>query len=904
MTSWNRLALLSMLGMVLVACGPRAPTKEDGGTDGGGGGDCIEDTDCPRPDGRDLYFCNQSTGKCEPSCRSKTDCSDRPAGHTLDYCGGTLGCQCDEGRCVASLCSSDADCGSQVCRNGQCVAPPDANSITKCTISPDYVVTRGGAKARFYFSGWSAQNQPVVPKDGVQWSALNNAGTVAAGPTTLWADLTAADITTANPIDGVQAKIGSATCTAKVLIFGSAAPPANSLDVVVTDELSGRPVENATIVASNGTTQVGQAVATDAKGYARLSGITQGQITVTAFHNDYNYLTIANYDMSGGRFLSMVVRRNQVDKYGGYKGTFERAPWTSPNVHFGIAGMSLAGSITDLSLTQLLGPTEPTRVKIGTAIDRDNVPLPAGAFLGFAENRIKENVSAQGLAGVCSAAKGGEAAISSGSCGTRAAWALAGDVPLGDLPIDKFAGGLDNIDFSGVLASIIPIFKKFNSSVVRDVEFELRTTPRDAGEPVFSDRSFFTTQNHVFDQIPLGFQFAVRAPDLPQFKGSYADGLVMLGGANVPGRGVVPLGVGVAVNTNPVDAKTDPQAPDKLSSPLAPGLVTMRMAPTHHGIEGSEYGIVALALSLKSATDSSAGIATSAVFGRVKNNQLKFDPKASPENIIDLPGAGSAQALGGFLKFPEGAKYNYTDNNQPALNARTFRFASDPGLAGATVIRVVFTDRLDHRWVVYLDPAQATAGFTLPKPAGIQPPVSFHDRTFYMTGSDQRSPLLVQAIRLNDNPAGGGTAITFRGLVELNSTNADRMVDFTTGFSFIDYSRPDIDWVTPSSSGATIAAGSAIKVKVSAFKVGTAPSDDGYVRVTFAGGTGCTNPVDGKTDASQGKGEISMNLPAGCTGTNVQMTATLMSNVDLDGNPATADAIAPRVSTTISVNIQ
>ena len=73
------------------------------------------------------------------------------------------------------------------------------------------------------------------------------------------------------------------------------------------------------------------------------------------------------------------------------------------------------------------------------------------------------------------------------------------------------------------------------------------------------------------------------------------------------------------------------------------------------------------------------------------------------------------------------------------------------------------------------------------------------------------------------------------------------------------------------------------------------PSDDGYVHLTFANGNASCTPVDGKVDASQGKGEISINLPAGCGGTNVVMTAELRDGADQPLQPAVAQAITANI---------
>ena len=863
------IAVLAGLACLLTACPPPKPVT-DAGTNPNG--DCTDDTDCLDPA---LFFCDGE--KCQPTCHSKEQCTAAGRGaYPIDYCDVGLGCQCDEGKCVGSLCAADSDCGAQVCRNGTCVDAPAASSVDSCQVTPDFAVVRGGSKVKFWVSTWDAAKNPVVLKTGITWTAIG-AGLSGTGTSASQEFSVASTSTAVGPVAAVQAAMGTKSCTAKVVVLPDSVP-VNNLDVLVTDELSGRPIDGASVMASGATTGtlLGAVQTTGgggASGYARVAlPAGTASVTLSVFHDAYNYLTIANYDASStgadARFLSVVLRRNQVDQYGGYKGTFTGVPDTG-NIHAAIAGMSIAGSITDLSVAQLLGPNVKTNIKIGS-IDQPNVPLPAGTYLGFSANKIKTEVSAQGLAGVCFKVDGtpDEAKIAAGACGTRSAWALAGDVPIKDLPIDAFAGG--DLDFGKVLGRIVPIFSKFSSSLVRDVAFDLKPTPgADAGQPNFDDTTGFVTRDQVFGQVPLAFDFVVRSPDLPKYRDAYTDGLVLLGGAIVPGRGVVPLGIGAGVNTTPQDAKTDTQG--ELGGP---GLVSLRMAPTHHGLEGADYGIIALALSLKSMND---GLATSALFSRVPNNKIQFDPKG--QSVVDI---GSS-----FLGFPAGAKYNYASTGQGALGGRSFKFAADPKLApgGATAVRVVFTDHFEHRWMVYLDPAQWSTGFTLPVPPG-----SFTDRTFYLDNTvagDTRAPLLVQAIRLNDNPGAGGTALTFTKLVELNATNADRMVDFTTAFSFIEVGRPEVSWMTPKDSGATAAKNSAVKVSVSGFKVGA--TEDGYVKVTVTGAaasSGCGVAADGKVDSSQGKGEISLTLPTDCTGTDLTLTATLYDNSDAALAPA------------------
>jgi hypothetical protein len=881
MTAVTRNALLAAIALAalgLTACGPTTPTTDGGKGGGGGNTDCVEDTDCPDPQ---YFFCNTVTSQCEPSCRTKAQCDNRPAEYALAFCQGALGCQCDDGKCVGSLCSSDSDCGTQVCRNGACVNPPAASDVAKCQITPDLVVMQAGTKQKFWVSTWTAGNEPVVTSAGATWSAPSGSPLTGSG-TGHWAEFTAGSTPATTATTAVQAAFGSTTCTAKAIVLAPAA--AGEVKVSVIDELSGRPVQGAKVVLSqaNGTiVQQGgaDAVDTDAAGSATLTGRPGTAYTVSVFHADFSYVTVANYAGSN-HFLSFALRRNATDKYGGYKGKFNNVPATS-NVHAAIAGMSLAGSITNLNLTSLLGPSVPTDIRIGSAINQTGVPIPAGAFLGFGAEKIKDDVAGLGLNGTCLDASGNpdETKITAGTCGTRTAWALAGDVPLGDLPIDAVAGGLDNINVGQLLGRILPIFKKFNSSIVRDVQFNLVPTPgAAAGNPMYPNYRTdptYVTADHDFTQIPLGFAFAVKVPDLPRFKGTFVDGAAVIGGANVPGRGVVPLGIGVGVNTaTPIDAQIDKQA----ELPAA-GMIAVRMAPTHHGIEGASYGLLIAAISAKALTDASAGAGASALFPRLPSNKLVFDPKgATPVDV-------SGQA---FPAFPEGARFNFTSSAQGAVPGRSFRLPT--AVAGVSVLRISFSDRFERRWDVLTDPSNS--GFTLPTVPG-----TLADRLFYNNmSSGERSDYVVQAFRMAKDPlAATPVAVSFGDYVELNDTNAANTTDFLTAFSFLNYGRPQIKFTTPAMSPATIAAGSKIALEVTNFSIGTASTNDGVVRLTFTGGTGC-NPVILKTETTAGNGKLEHTL-SGCTGSGISLKAELLGIDE-------ATPVAPAVESTITVTIQ
>ena len=338
---------------------------------------------------------------------------------------------------------------------------------------------------------------------------------------------------------------------------------------------------------------------------------------------------------------------------------------------------------------------------------------------------------------------------------------------------------------------------------------------------------------------------------------------------------MVPLGLGVGVNQSPADAKVDKQG----ALPSA-GLAGLRMAPAHHGLEGSTYGVVALGASLKSATDSTAGIGTSALFARIPSNKLVFDPKGAAP--IDLSGEA-------FLTIQEDAKYNFLSTDLPGMTARTFKFTKTPDLQGVSVVRVTFYGNDDKRWTVLADPTTLGSGsFRLPEaPGGSHP-----DRTF-ATGNKggERSDMLVQTVRLANE---AGTAVSFTALVENNTTNAVRMNDLARAFTIMGFTRPKVEWETPARNS-TVAVGSAFKLVVSNFRVGEDPATaDGYVTVSC--GNGANKSVDVKAFSDQAKGEVSGNLPSGCAAGAVTLTATL---VDTAGAP-----IQPASSATHTVTLQ
>ncbi len=877
-TLWVALAASALF---MTACGPMT-AGPDGGNDGGGSSDsCNDDDQCPK-----LFRCSRTTSTCVADCSSAAQCSPSgrvSAGSTaLEQCPNETSCVCDfteaGGECKPKLCSADADCGSTlVCRSGKCEAAPAASTVTRCAIIPDFAVVKAGSKMKFWVSAW-AGTEPVIIKDGATWTAPAGSPMSAPMPATGLASEFTAGATATTGGDGVaavQAAFGSITCTGKALVV---AAPATGGTVVVTDELTGRPIAGARVIVSDAAgAEIPQAapVETNAGGVGNYVFGAATSYSVTVFHADFTYVTIANYRPSGAdaNVLNVVLRRNPVNKFGGFKGTFDAYP-TNANIKIGVGSMSLAGAVTNLSLTQLLGPSRPTRIKLGATFD-STVDVPDGAFLIFSETN-KNTFAGLGLNGVCTDASGAadENKIRAGDCGTRSAWAFSGELTIGDLSplLGAFSGGTDNINVSSILGQVQPLIRKLNSSIVRDVQFNMANAACKDGQTYpnctkgwdYSNTGHFTDKNLKWANIPLAFGFALKAPKMPSYRGKFADGALALTGVNVPGRGVIPLGLGAAVNTMPADDTLDKQE----SLPAA-GLLPVRSAPSHSGTEGSEYGIIVAALSAAAAADKSAQVGASALFVRLADNKLVFDPRGAAP--IDI----SAQA---FPAFPESGRFNAHTAAVAGIGPRSFKFVTGSVASalgtGAQVVRVTFSDELEHRWDVLFDAARAADGFSLPAVPG-----TLRDRLFKSgMAAGGRSSMQVQALRLSAAPTpAGGPALSFQALVELNATNYDRVTNYLTAFGFLDYGEQSVSFKTDLAM--PVADAGKITVSVAKFKIGTAPGDDGLVKLSFANAMGMAIPgcdtISSSTETKAGSGEVEFTLPAACTATGATVKAQL-----------------------------
>ena len=478
------------------------------------------------------------------------------------------------------------------------------------------------------------------------------------------------------------------------------------------------------------------------------------------FHKDFQYVTLVGI---GKTDLLVPVRRYQEDRGGGFKGKFTNFPDTE--ISFGIAGASIPGNFTDLEVNVLLGRSQDTEI---TFAGKTTVaPLPSGSMLGVGTKRFKDGYQAWGVAGVCPL----EDDVLAGTCGTRAGFGLMGFIPATAMTA-VFQDIVDQkpVNVGKVLGMALPYLKNFKSSIARDVAFKLKPLPTDV-TTLYADSAAFPTQDFA-PSVGLGLKQVVTIPDLPTVSGAKLDVAIVVAGAQVPGRGLVPLGL--TAGTDTVEGCTECKADTKVvgidvvsENPLKvayhdDGKLNLRMAPNHSGTEGSRYGVVALAI------PSSGGLPN----GAATTTALTMNKAA-------MPNGTEITFDGGFLGSVESGDYDF----------RAGKFSGVKLVTGATAHRAVFTADGNRRWTVYFN----TADFDMPKPAK-----GFEDRTI-ATKEDRsaspnagRSSVTYWALKAAD----GTKPVGMDDLFEAASGKAMNLSDYLTAFSAYG-ADPGLSFVAP-----------------------------------------------------------------------------------------------------------
>lgn len=844
----KQMALVASLG-ALAACG--GETTSTGSTGGSTGGNnkctvanavdctCAKDSDCPTSAG---YTCDiDLSKKCIFQCLTADDCKgDNAPAATKTLCtGSALGCACEIdpattlAACVTKVCATDTDCGTgNVCENGACKTNPTPAGVSACKVFPEVVLMHVGADTKFTAQAFAGEKPVRLPASAFTASAGDASVELKAGTT----DTFTGKAATTGLVDGVKVVVGSATCFGKVQVYGN---PTGAFRAVVVDSLSNLPMEGIKVTLDGSTT----VKTTDASGVAEWTtgekGTAAAPFTATAFGADIGYVTVAG---TSSNDLLVPVQRNPLAVQGGVKGKLKNLFTDTSDVHVGIVGMSLAGGITDISFDLLLGPSEPTNITLGSRTFSD-VPLPSGIMAGLSSSRFKESYKALGRAGFCASDL---PKSKLGTCGIRSVWGLGGDVPIAKLStvIDQVSGGsVANLNIGPILTELLPVFRNFRSTMVRDQQFTLGAPVADKVADAFL--APLDLDNELKDKgggaVRLSVKTVVKIPTLPKLAGQFVDGAIVLAGSDVTGRGIVPLGLSAGVDKSTTTETADGTVKDEDGKS---GQLVLHMAPAHDGAEGSPYLIGVLAASF---SNISGGLSASGILHR-------------PSGCAS--GSSSGLCYGGtidtgktFMGYPEGSKFDFSNR----------RFTVGAGVSGATMYRLIISADAG-RWSVYFS---GNNGFTLPAaPAGMT------DR------AAARAEYTLQALDTG--------SVTFDTLATFNGTNLGEVDQYMNRFVVKATALPTIKITSPAAN-ASVAVGSSVNVEIAAHEAktwalcvtGAATPVTSIQGCTVGGAVG----TDGKSVAT---------VPTGSTGAKVLHAVLTEGGAPLN----------PAIEATLAVTIQ
>jgi hypothetical protein len=662
--------------------------------DGGGDNRCgLSDPDCLGC--QELGECCLSSNNCPVAtiCNLPSEPlfdSSSPEGVCLQVtCERDADCQAPkvcslERICKNPVCQVDADCSAgDVCIGGACTAAPNAADVASCEVTTrDAALTQGSTLDLAAV----ARNENGAALAGVQfaWSSSDENVVSVSGDTATGGSAQGTATLTAS----VQG--GSATCTGEVQVVNYPPVAGSDARVVVVTDGEGTPVQDATVEIDAGGAQT---ATTDATGAATFTGVSGSIASVTVSAQGYQYLTVIQPG-SNDIFIPLP-REPDTTRVGGFRGVVDISDASRGDIQLGFVGPALPSNLLDFGLESLVGdfiPTEVDAPELGLELTgMDAVDLPGGLMAALGNRRFTADATR------CQGAMPGMGEI---GCflarapeGRTAGWALAGQLRLRDVTSiattlsDALGGGDDEeLPIGDILVAVLPLLSNLNHAIAASLD--ITHNPTQNGEADFGQ---YTQQNLTASQ-ELGVLSVVDVPDLPGPSGDCADAAVILAGANLEGRGLVPLGI-----TAGLDTLSDMDSPDcqvagvteafgSGSADTADGQMALALAPLHSGAEGSETFLLLVAADIDRLL-SEDGFQATAIVERTPNG-------VQPTQRVS----------GSYLELPTGT-----------VDGAGRTVSLDAAVTGATLNRYELQGN-DQTWLVYA-PSSVTS-VTLPDVMG------------------------------------------------------------------------------------------------------------------------------------------------------------------------------------------
>ena len=627
---------------------------------------------------------------CVPPFQCTTDESCEAARATEEFCADPrYPCTCDvpTGECRTAVCTADVDCADgERCLDGLCVAAPDSSGFVAQILSAPGFGSSGDEVRLVAVAVDPTDASRVDPTATISWLVESRDGSIVSsdGVVTLGSGVARVRATVAanadDPGDVVSIYVAPPIGLDTVLVWvfdESRREPIARARVLVGDEEFVTDTTGAAFVPATGPVDVH--VLADGFAYVSVLGVTGNSVAVPLPVNARAQFSrpataeecvasdpslTATFQSEGcggaGQEDCLCFELENVDVVAGAP-SFAALP-AFGDTEVTISGFSLGNSLLDLNFDLILGPSVDRT--LGPPINQDG-DIPSGVTLTFNGDALIGSF------------------VATAPVGARSLWTIGGRIALNDILLDVVGSLSGDLDIGAIIATVLPFFENFYSDV----------SPR---LPLLAEGTFPVRDPELALSVPTQRRVAIEVPTLPALDRGFADTLIVLGGALVPGEGFIPLGItggadatGNATPDGEVDGDTDTPEKDPLS---------MAMAPMHGPTLSSQSRYMFAGVSLL--LDDYDGAPREASSGLIR----LLEPGAPLPETVEL-------GADGFPSFALGSSWSGAEGD------RTLSLGD--GETGFELLRVVFRDAQDHLWIVYA-PGDTDA-IVMPSAARIAP---------------------------------------------------------------------------------------------------------------------------------------------------------------------------------------
>jgi hypothetical protein len=544
---------------------------------------CVFSINCPAGD-----ICNKPTDELFVSSKPENVCATVLCTDDAQ-CDAPKRCDRWTRLCDEPVCQIDAEC-PEVCTAGKCAERPSSNGVKSCTVvSPAYSV-EPGVSVRLAALARNASGR-IVPHVSFRWessapeSVIVTATAAIGGPQPGLAQIRAI-------VEGRD----DVSCDGPS-IASFAPPEEGTVRIVVTDERTGLAVPDARVLVElDGSSHEAR---TNTDGVALFA--LERADSVSVVRKGFTIVTIISPETRD--LLIPIAPLDDDAGSSGFGGSVELTGKRRGDISIGFVGRPIPENVLDLGRAGLFGDAlkGATFAIFGGCGSssatgcRCNSTVPPtdqhyGGYLlrlGACESLTQDRCLGAPQEGALGCA------LVAAPAGHNAVWSFAGRVSISSVSLT----GKDDL-FAGDPAGVFPVSKLFQLASAAPLLRHAAEPLVDLPQPeTLGTRDFSKyEQLEILADTPAKVRSVISVRKLSREGASCPNGMLAIASAVLPGRGLLPLGIGFAED-EAGDCALDPRPfPSGVSlAPLPLGSVPLVMAPPHGGLEGSELSLLLIA---------------------------------------------------------------------------------------------------------------------------------------------------------------------------------------------------------------------------------------------------------------------------------------------------------------------